>query len=74
MVYGTDEFKLKIDLFLEHTGQYIYISSSRVYANENKCITEKSKRLLDICEDDEYLKTDEYALVKARQENLLLKI
>ena len=29
MVYGTDEFKLKIDLFLEHTGQYIYISSSR---------------------------------------------
>lgn len=73
MAYSTDEFKLRINLFLEHTAQYIYISSSRVYANENKCITEKSKRLLDVCEDDEYLKTDEYALTKARQENLLLK-
>lgn len=73
MVYNTDEFKSKANLLLEHTRQYIYISSSRVYANENKCITEKSKRLLDVCEDDEYLKTDEYALTKARQENVLLK-
>lgn len=73
MVYNTDEFKLRVNLFLEHTAQYIYISSSRVYANENKCITEKSKRLLDVCEDNEYLETDEYALTKARQENLLLK-
>jgi nucleoside-diphosphate-sugar epimerase len=73
MAYSTDEFKLRIDLFLKHTAQYIYISSSRVYANENKCITEKTKRLLDICKDNEYLETDEYALTKARQENLLLK-
>lgn len=73
MVYNTDEFKSRVNLLLEHTGQYIYISSSRVYANENKCITEKSKRLLDVCEDDEYLETDEYALTKARQENVLLK-
>lgn len=73
MVYNTDEFKSRVNLLLEHTGQYIYISSSRVYANENRCITEKSKRLLDVCEDDEYLETDEYALTKARQENVLLK-
>lgn len=73
MIYNIDEFKLKFNLFLEHTAQYIYISSSRVYANENKRITEKSKRLLDVCKDDEYLKTDEYALTKARQEDLLLK-
>lgn len=73
MVYNTDEFKLRVNLFLEHTAQYIYTSSSRVYANENKSITEKSKRLLDVCEDNEYLETDEYALTKARQENLLLK-
>lgn len=73
MVYSTEEFKLRVDLFLEHTAQYIYTSSSRVYANENKRITEKTKRILDVCEDDEYLKTDEYALTKARQENLLLK-
>ena len=42
------------------------------YANENGRITEKSKRLLDVCTDEEYLKTDEYALTKVRQENILL--
>ena len=72
MVYNTAEFKSRIDLLLEHTSQYVYISSSRVYANENGRITEKSKRLLDVCTDEEYLKTDEYALTKARQENILL--
>lgn len=72
MVYNTAEFKSRIDLLLEHTSQYVYTSSSRVYANENGQITEKSKRLLDVCTDEEYLKTDEYALTKARQENILL--
>lgn len=72
MVYNTVEFKSRIDLFLEHTSQYVYTSSSRVYADENGRITEKSKRLLEICKDTEYLKTDEYALTKARQENVLL--
>ncbi|MBS7212311.1 MAG: NAD-dependent epimerase/dehydratase family protein [Megamonas funiformis] len=35
MVYNTAEFKSRIDLLLEHTSQYVYTSSSRVYANEN---------------------------------------
>ena len=30
-------------------------------------------RLLDISKDDKYLRTDEYALAKARQENILQK-
>ena len=71
MVYNIVEFKSRINLLLEHTAQYVYTSSSRVYANENGQITEKSKRLLDVCKDEDYLKTDEYALTKARQENVL---
>lgn len=71
MSYNTEEFKLRVKHFLETTDQYIYISSARVYANSSDPITEDSPRLLDVCKDADYLKTDEYALTKARQENLL---
>lgn len=72
MYYNTAEFKLRRDLFLRTTKQYIFLSSSRVYANSEKVITEESAlRLLDIAKDDTYLATDEYSLAKARQEDLL---
>lgn len=34
-------------------------------------INEETPRLLDMIKDEEYLNTDEYALSKARQENIL---
>jgi len=71
MVYSTQEFKSKYEQFLQSTNQYIYLSSSRVYANSEQPLTESSPRLLDVCNDQVYLATDEYALTKARQENLL---
>ncbi len=71
MIYSTEQFKNNMNLLLNSTEQYIYLSSSRVYAESDNQITEKSPRILDVCVDDEYLKTDEYALAKARQENLL---
>lgn len=71
MAYSTQEFAKKIDIFLESTDQYFFLSSSRVYTESEKPIKEDSPRLLDTCNDEEYLKTDEYALAKARQENLL---
>ena len=71
MVYNTEEFKSRRDILLNATNQYIFLSSSRVYADSKTHITEDSPRLLDVTTDDEYLKTDEYALTKARQENLL---
>ncbi|MBE6159690.1 MAG: epimerase [Lactobacillales bacterium] len=70
MSYTTSEFKEKIDLFLSNTKHYIFLSSSRVYA-DSKIITEKTDRILDVIDDEEYLKTDEYALAKARQEDIL---
>lgn len=71
MAYTTEEFKLRYNKMLENCGQYIFMSSSRVYACSEQALTESSPRLLDVCTDKEYLATDEYALAKARQENLL---
>jgi nucleoside-diphosphate-sugar epimerase len=72
MIYSTEEFKERYDLFLNATPQYVFLSSARVYANDTSPITDKSARLLDTCQDTAFLQTDEYALRKAREENLLL--
>ena len=71
MLYTTTSFAERLELLLNATSQYILISSSRVYAATDGLISEKSSRLLDISGDNEYLNTDEYALSKARQEDLL---
>ena len=74
MSYKTSEFAERMQLLLESTDHYIFLSSARVYAdNDYERIDEYSDRLLDISEDKEYLNTDEYALTKARQENLLIE-
>lgn len=71
MVYSSKDLQKKLSLLLSKTNQYIFMSSSRVYAQTQGKITEDSLRLLDSHVDEEYLKTDEYALAKAREENLL---
>lgn len=71
MVYRTEEFAKRVDLLLRYTNQYVYLSSARVFANEDAYITERSPRLLDVSSDADFLKTDGYALTKARQEDIL---
>lgn len=71
MVYATAEFQERCELLLSATDQYIFLSSSRVYAASEAPLTENFPRLLDVTTDRVYLQTDEYALAKARQENLL---
>ncbi len=71
MTYNTLGFKDVVDIFLDHCKQYIHLSTSRVYSDVDEVITEDTPRLLDVCKDEEYLATDEYALTKARQENIL---
>lgn len=70
MTYGTNEFKGMYDLFLNNTKHYIFLSSCRVFAD---CppITERSPRLLDVCNDPVFMATDDYALYKAREEDML---
>lgn len=71
MSYSTSEFKERYNSLLNSTDQYFYLSSSRVYAENTNPIKEDSPRLLDVCQDNDYLLTDEYALAKARQEDCL---
>ena len=71
MIYPTEKFKNRYQSFLKATEQYIFLSSARVYAPSDDHITENSPRLLDVCTDREYLQTDEYALAKAREEDIL---
>lgn len=71
MIYTTPDFYNRVDLLLSSTSQYVFISSARVYADSDELITEKSTRLLDVSEDKKYLSTDDYALRKAIQEDIL---
>lgn len=70
MVWSTADFRERYRDFLSATGQYIFTSSYRVYA-DSPVIREDSPRLLDVVDDPAYLATDEYALCKARCEDLL---
>ena len=71
MIYRTAEFQQRYEMLLNHAPHYLFLSSYRVYGDNGRPITEQSPRLLDTVRDQEYLATDEYALAKARQENLL---
>ena len=71
MIYPPQVFQSRFRFLLKHTDQYFFLSSSRVYAQSVQPLTEQSPRILDICKDYVYLATDEYALAKAREEDLL---
>jgi nucleoside-diphosphate-sugar epimerase len=74
MSYTLPRFKDRAELFLRNTDQYMFLSSCRVYANEEVPVKETSPRLLDVSKDEEYLKQyeREYSLCKAAEENVLL--
>ena len=72
MIYSTKEFETRCKMLLEATPHYVFLSSYRVYADAKGVITEESPRLLDTLKDDPaFLATDDYALAKARQEDIL---
>ena len=70
MIYSTEDFKKRHKRILDSCKHYIYLSSYRVFA-DSEVLTEKSPRLLDVSQDDAFLRTDDYALEKARQEDIL---
>ncbi|NLB16980.1 MAG: NAD-dependent epimerase/dehydratase family protein [Clostridiales bacterium] len=71
LIYGTAEFKEKYRRLLENTGHYIYLSSYRVYANEEHPIKETSPRLLDVIKEEPFISSEDYSLYKARGEEVL---
>lgn len=72
MTYKTEEFRAVYKLFLDNTKHYIFLSSCRVFADAPP-ITEESPRLLDVSQDKEFLATEDYALYKAKEENMLME-
>lgn len=71
MVYDTQTFRDRAQGFLNATDQYVFLSSARVFAGSEHPLTETSPQLLDSSSDAAFLASDEYALTKARQENVL---
>ena len=74
MSYKLPEFKARADLFLDNTDQYMFLSSCRVYANEEIPVKETSPRLIDVSTNEDYLKLfeNEYSLFKAAEEDVLV--
>lgn len=74
MSYTLPQFKNRAQLFLDNTDQYMFLSSCRVYANEEVPVKETSPRLLDVSKNEEYLKLyeREYSLFKAAEEDVLV--
>ena len=72
MTYTTEHFKGRVDWLLKGCEHYVFLSTYRVFAGQVP-LTERSPRLLDVCADADYLATDEYAMTKARQEDILRK-
>lgn len=71
MIYSKKGFLERVDMLLNSTQQYIFLSSARVYDDSREAITEESARLLDTSTDKEFLSTNEYSLYKAQQEDIL---
>lgn len=72
MKYTEDELAERVKLLLRSTDQYIFLSSARVYADDVE-LNENSERLLDSSTDVDFLNSNEYSLVKAREENILVQ-
>lgn len=71
MIYTPEEFQERLNLLLNNTGQYLFLSSSTVYAKSEQPITEESPRLLDVCADQNLLNSDFYPIKKAKEEDIL---
>ena len=68
-----EEYKPVHELLTAHTDHLIFLSSYRVYADEQHPVTENAPRLLDVSTDSEYLAQETYSVPKAQAENFLWK-
>lgn len=66
-----EDYRAMHKLLIANTDHLIFLSSYRVYADEQHPITEAAPRLLDVTEDKEFLAVEDYALPKARMEDFL---
>lgn len=70
--YDTVErYKPYHELLAANTDHLIFLSSYRVYADEQHPITEEAPQLLDVTRDQPFLDEETYALAKARCEKYI---
>lgn len=70
MTWSPQEFQKVLPILLGMSCQYVFLSSYRVFSDA-PVITETSPRLLESCPDRQYTAGSEYAIAKAREEDLL---
>lgn len=70
MSWAPQTFEAMLPKLLGMSGQYVFLSSYRVFADA-PVITESSPRLLEACPDTRYTTCNEYAIAKAREEDQL---
>ena len=66
-----EDYKKIHPLLISNTDHLIFLSSYRVYANEQHPITEDAPRLADVLTDKEFFEKEKYALPKAKCEDYL---
>ncbi len=71
MHYDEQGISKRLPLYLENTDHYIFLSSYRVYANEEVPVTEKAPHILDVTNDEKFLSSENYALQKSMGERVL---
>ena len=71
MIYGYLEFEERYQRLLALGNQYLFLSTYRVFANEDAIIVESSPRKLDVLKKYPHFIYDGYGISKAKQENLL---
>lgn len=69
--YVPEMYKPVHKLLTSKTDQLIFLSSYRVYAESKQPLTEESPFLADVVEDEEFLKSEDYAVPKAICEKFL---
>lgn len=72
MLYKTkEEFETFLPLYLKNTSHYIFLSTYRVYADEEHPIRETSPRIYDVTKSQQLLNSGDYCIYKAEAENFL---
>ncbi len=69
--YVPEMYKPVHKLLTSKTDQLIFLSSYRVYAESKQPLTEEAPFLADVVEDEEFLKSEDYAVPKAKCEKFI---
>lgn len=68
---NAEDYKKIYPFLIRNTDHLIFLSSYRVYANEQHPITESAPRLTEVVTDKQFLEEERYAVPKSRCEDFL---